>query len=62
MDKILATLGVLVGGLGAVFALLEASGVDITKAQETSIAGIASLLLAVLGAYFHPNIPVGKRA
>lgn len=58
-DKIIALVGIVVGGIGTVLALLEAYGLDISPAQEEAIAGVASLVLLALGAWFHPNVPVG---
>ena len=62
MSKLLAALGIVVGSIGVVFALLQAFGVDITKGQEEAIAAAASLVLAVLGVWFHPAIPFGDQA
>lgn len=59
--KILAVLGVLVGGAGVVLSLLVAFGVNITPDQHTAIVAVASLLLTVVSAWLHPDIPVGNR-
>lgn len=59
MSKTLATLAVLVGGLQSVLGLLAAFGVDLTKAQNEAITGVAGLALLVLGAWFHPSVPIG---
>lgn len=61
MGKVLAALGILVGGLGVIFALLGAFGVNITDDQQKAIAGVASLVLLVLGVWFHPDVPVGVK-
>lgn len=58
-DKIIALVGVLVGGVGTVLALLDAYGLDVTPDQKEAIAGVASLVLLAVSAWFHPNIPVG---
>lgn len=60
MAKVLAALGVLVGGLGAVVELLVAFGVNITQPEQNAIGRVGSLALLVLGVWFHPSIPVGK--
>ena len=59
-NKVLATLTVFVGGLGSVLGLLAAFSVDLSKAQDESIIGVAGLALLVAGAWYHPSIPVGK--
>ena len=59
--KILAVLGVLVGGLGVILTALVAFGVNVSPDQHTAIIGLGSLLLAIVSAYLHPNIPVGNR-
>jgi hypothetical protein len=61
MDKVMAALGIIVGGLAVVFELLSAFGVDITQNQQTAIAAVAGLVLAILGVWFHPSIPVGSK-
>lgn len=60
-DRIVALLGIVVGGLASVFELLVAFGVDISADQQTAIAAVAGLVLALVGAWFHPNVPVGNR-
>lgn len=60
-NKVLATLTVLVGGLGSVLGLLAAFGVDLSKAQDEAIIGVAGLVLLVLGSWFHPSIPLGQK-
>lgn len=58
--RILAVLSVLVGGAGVVLSLLIAFGVNITPDQHTAIIAAASLLLLVVGAVLHPDIPIPK--
>ena len=60
--KVLSLLSVLVGGAGTVLSLLVAFGVDITPDQHTAIVAAGSLLLLVVGAWFHPDIPIGEKA
>lgn len=58
-DKIIAVVGIIVGGLGSIFQLLVAFGVDLTDAQTLAIASVASLVLLLISVWFHPQIPVG---
>lgn len=62
MSKVLATLAVLVGGLQSVLGLLAAFGVDLSKAQNESVTGVAGLALLLLGAWYHPSVPIGPTA
>lgn len=59
--KVLAVLSVLVGGAGVILTALVAFGVNITPDQHTAIVGLGSLLLLVVGAWVHPDIPVGAK-
>lgn len=59
MTKLVAALGILVGSLASIFELLVAFGVHLTSDQQTAIAAVAGVMLAVLGVWFHPNVPVG---
>jgi len=61
MSKVLAAVGILVGGIGVVFALLTAFGVNVSHDQQVAISAAASLVLTLLGVWFHPDVPVGKR-
>lgn len=61
MDKVVAALGIAVGSLAVVFELLVAFGVNITPNQQTAISAAAGVVLAVLGVWFHPAIPVGSK-
>ena len=58
-NKLVAVLGVVVGGIASVLTLLTAFGVDITPDQHTAIQSVAGLVLLVVSAWFHPDIPVG---
>jgi uncharacterized membrane protein len=60
MDKLVANVTLLLAALGALLTLLIAFGVQISPDQHTAIVGFASAALAVLGVWFHPDIPVGK--
>ena len=59
MTKVLAALGIIVGGADAVFSLLVAFGANITPDQHTAIVAVSGVLLAVLGAWFHSAVPIG---
>ena len=59
-DKVLATLAILVGGLGTILSLLVAFGVHISPDQHTAIIAVAALLLTTVGAWFHPSVPFGS--
>ena len=61
MDKLVAALGILVGSLAVVFELLVSFGVNISADQQTAIAAAAGVVLAVLGVWFHPSVPVGHK-
>lgn len=61
MSKILAALGIIVGGASSIFSLLTAFGVDITPDQHTAIVAVAGVLMLVLGLWFHPAVPIGEQ-
>ena len=61
VGRVLTTAGVLIGGLDAILSLLVAFGVNITPDQHTAIASVSGLLLLVVSAWFHPNIPIGVK-
>jgi formate-dependent nitrite reductase membrane component NrfD len=60
--KVLSVLSVIVGGLGVILTALVAFGVNVSPDQHTAIVGLGSLLLLVVGAWAHPDIPVGPSA
>ena len=60
MTKILAALAIVVGGIDTVLTVLTAFGVDLSDTQRGAIGGLASLLLLVVGVWFHPSVPVGN--
>lgn len=57
--KVLATLTAIVGGIGVVYALLAAFGVNLDSDTQEAITGLLGLLLVVAGIWFHPSVPVG---
>jgi hypothetical protein len=57
--RILGVLSVVVGGLGTLLSLLIAFGVDVTPDQHTAIVAAGSLLLLIVGAVLHPDVPIG---
>ena len=59
-DKLVALLGVLVGGLASLFELLVAFGINVTPDQQTAIAAVAGVALVAVSGWFHPALPVGK--
>ena len=61
MTKVLAALGIIVGSISVLDDFLSAFGIyDLTDAQNGALAGLAGLLLLVLGLWFHPSVPVGE--
>jgi hypothetical protein len=58
-QKILATLTAIVGGLAAIYALLTASGIEMSQDLQDSLTGVAGLALIVFGIWLHPSVPVG---
>lgn len=59
MSKFFANITLVLAALGAVETLAVAFGVNITPDQHTAIDGAAAAVLALLGIYFHPAIPIG---
>lgn len=60
-DKLIALLGVIVGGITTILELFVAFGVNLTADQQTAIAAVAGLVLTAVSAWFHPKIPVGQK-
>ena len=58
--RVLSSLGILIGGLGSILALLNAFNIDLTEDQQKSIAGIASLILLLVSAWLNPDVPLGN--
>lgn len=61
MSTLAANTTLVLAAVSAILALLAAFGVNITPDQHTAILGALSALLAIVGIYFHPGIPVGKQ-
>jgi hypothetical protein len=59
--KIVAVLTALVGGLGIILSAAEAFGLDLSANQSEAIIGLGSLFLLVLGAWLHPDVPLGNQ-
>ncbi len=57
--RILATLTILIGGIGIILALFNAFGMDLSEDQQKSISAVLGLVLTIAGVWFHPDIPVG---
>lgn len=60
MNKVMAALAIVVGGLDALLQFAVAFGVHVTPDQHTAIGSVAGLALLVLGVWFHPDVPIGK--
>jgi len=58
-QKILATATALVGGIAAVYALLTASGIEMSQDLQDALTGVAGLVLIVLGIWLHPSVDIG---
>lgn len=58
--RIVAVVGIVVGGLTSILQLLVAFGVDLTDAQTVAITSVAGLVLLAVSTWFHPDIPVGS--
>ncbi len=61
MSKLAANLTLLSSLATAVLALLPTLGVPLSKAQSDAILAVIAALLGLLGAWFHPSSPVGRR-
>lgn len=60
MSKLAANATIVLAAIAALLALLSAFHVPISPDQHTAILAVVSAALAVLGIYFHPDIPIGK--
>ena len=60
MSKIAANLTLILALAAAILALLPTFGASITKDQTDAILGVIAAAGALLGAWYHPSIPVGK--
>jgi hypothetical protein len=57
--KILATLTAVIGGIGVVYSVLTAFGIELTSEQQDALTGLLGLVLIVAGIWLHPSTPVG---
>jgi uncharacterized membrane protein len=60
VSKLAANATLVVALLQAILLLLVAFGVNVTSDQKEAVIGVTTALLAIVGVYFHPSIPVGK--
>jgi hypothetical protein len=60
-NKVVAILGIVIGGLASILQLLNAFGMDISMEQQEAIASVAGLMLLAVSAWLHPSIPVGNQ-
>lgn len=58
-QKVLASLTAIVGGLGAIFGLLIATGVDMSDELQGAITAVAGLALVVVGIWLNPSVGIG---
>lgn len=58
--KVLASLTVLIGSVGVIYALLAAFGVELSQNQQTAVSGAAALVVTLAGLWLHPSIPLGE--
>ena len=60
MSKIAANATLIVAFVQAIITLAVAFGWDITEDQIAAILGACTVALAVLGLWFHPDVPIGS--
>jgi hypothetical protein len=58
-SKILASLTAVVGGVGFVYALLAATGFEMSQELQDAVTGLLGVVLIVAGLWLHPGVPVG---
>lgn len=61
MNKLVANMTLVLALATAVLALLPQFGVGITKGETDAILGVIATAGALLGIYFHPDIPIGSQ-
>lgn len=61
-DKIVASVGILVGSIAILLQLANAFGADLSSDQQDAIASVAGVVGVLVAAWFHPAVPVGKQA
>ena len=61
MKHLAATLAIFLGSVATIFNLLDAFGVDLSEKQQGAISDAAGLALIALGAWFHPEVPIGRQ-
>jgi uncharacterized membrane protein len=62
MSKLAANVTLVLSLAAALLALLPTLGVPVSKEQSDAILGVIAALLALLGVWFHPSVPIGPRA
>jgi uncharacterized membrane protein len=60
MTKLAANSTIVIALVLAVIALLTAFGVDISQDQQEALIGVVAAVLALVGLWFHPSVPVGN--
>lgn len=59
MSKLLAVLGILLGSAATFLGVAVAFGLHITPDQHTALLSVVGVLTAILGLWFHPDVPGG---
>lgn len=62
MTKLFAVLAILLGSGATILSIAVAFGVHLSPDQHTAIMSALGVLTTILGLWFHPSVPVGKRA